>query len=236
MKLYYGLILLLMLSFSSAFLGEFKQDDCMEILTILNSTQVNLSTITYPNNTVLFIDNPMTQNGKTFNYTFCGTDLPGDYIYDYFDNKGETYVNNFRVTYTGEDLNESYSSLYAILIGVLFIFMMITIWFTTKLPDSNSKDEEGRIIQVSWLKYARMPLWGVVYMLIFSILLISSRLSIAWLPFGSFIGDLLFGIAITMGWLGIPFIIIFMIYTIDGIIKDAHIKKLMDRGIDVDGP
>lgn len=83
---------------ASADLGSYDFNKCVEIKTISNSTNVNISSISYPNSTKIPLNAVMTKNGKTFNYTFCKTNVEGTYIYDYFDDKGNTYVNSFRIT------------------------------------------------------------------------------------------------------------------------------------------
>lgn len=117
-KLIFGLILGIFLLVSvSATLPPVKQFDCIQIKTISNATQVNLSSITFPNETSRYLNVVMTKNAKTFNYTFCDTSQIGNYIYDYFDNEGNTYVNDFNVTPDGFINN----------IGLYIIILILTL-------------------------------------------------------------------------------------------------------------
>lgn len=123
-----GMFLFNLIVISSS-LPPVKQYDCVEIKTILNTTEVNISTITYPNQTTLFLDESMTANGKTFNYTFCETDVLGNYLYDYYDLEGNVYVNDFEVTPSGQSMDSSkgltliVSVIVMIIISLVFLFI-----------------------------------------------------------------------------------------------------------------
>jgi len=90
-----------LISITSASLGTFSQGECVNIKTILNTTSVNISTISYPNSTIAISNQAMTKNAQTFNYSFCDTNTLGTYVYDYFDTEGNTYVNEFEITPSG---------------------------------------------------------------------------------------------------------------------------------------
>jgi len=97
------IVCMFLITLVSANLGTFKQNDCVNIRTILNSTEVNISSISYPNGTVLYLNTGMTANGKTFNYSFCDTLVLGNYIYDYYDViNDEPYVNDFDISPSGQ--------------------------------------------------------------------------------------------------------------------------------------
>jgi len=90
-----------LIGFASASLGTFSQNQCVVIKTILNTSEVNISTISYPNGTTAISNKEMTKVARTFNYTFCDTNSLGTYNYDYFDAEGNTYVNSFEITPSG---------------------------------------------------------------------------------------------------------------------------------------
>jgi len=114
-----------LISMASASLPPVEQNVCIQIKTILNTTSVNISTITYPNETTLFLNQDMTKNALTFNYTFCGTDTIGIYIYDYFDAELNTYVNDFKVTPDGKEFTTQNSISYlGFILIILFTFFL----------------------------------------------------------------------------------------------------------------
>lgn len=100
-KIFLLLGIILLIGFVSADFGIFKQDECVQIRTISNSTQVNISSLSYPDSTIAITEAPMTKVGYTFNYTFCNTSDLGTYIYDYHDELGNVYVNSFEITPSG---------------------------------------------------------------------------------------------------------------------------------------
>lgn len=118
-----GLILLLMLSFVSADLGVFNSGSCVQLKTILNASNVNLSSVTFPNSSTLYVNSPMTKQGLTFNYSFCNTYFTGKYLYDYYDNNGNVYVNSFVIEKHGSgllnfDFNNTFVLVMTILISI----------------------------------------------------------------------------------------------------------------------
>jgi len=103
MKILISIIMLILItSLASASLGVFKQNECVQIRTILNTSSVNISTINYPNSSLAVSNKAMTKTSLTFNYTFCNTSDLGTYIYDYFDAEGNVYVNDFEITSNGK--------------------------------------------------------------------------------------------------------------------------------------
>lgn len=109
----------------SASLPTVKQNDCVEIKTILNSSSVTLSSITYPSQETVYLDAAMTKNALTFNYTFCNTSILGSYYYDYYDAEGNVYVNDFLVTPNGLEQTQANA------IGSLaFLLLMLVLMFT----------------------------------------------------------------------------------------------------------
>jgi hypothetical protein len=121
----------------SASLGSYKQNECVQIKTILNSSAVNISSISYPNSTIIFTSIPMTKVGSTFNYTFCNTTELGIYIYDYNDYEGNVYVNDFEITKTGKLASSSQGMLsVGILISALLIMFFFG-WLSFKFIESD---------------------------------------------------------------------------------------------------
>lgn len=91
-------IFLFSLAFVSANLGTYTQGECVDIKTILNTSSVTLSTLSYPNGNIAVSNKVMTNiAGKTFNYTYCSTNFIGTYNYDYYDASGNVYVNSFEI-------------------------------------------------------------------------------------------------------------------------------------------
>lgn len=130
-KLYLSLLIVfLILPIVSANLGTFKQNECVDIKTILNTTNVTLSTLSYPDGNYI-INNQQMQNiaGFTWNYTTCNTTQLGTYVYDYFDNEGNVYVNDFNITPSG---NSGSSNIVFIVFIIIMLYLINLIGFFGK--------------------------------------------------------------------------------------------------------
>lgn len=155
------LVIILFITFSSASLGSFQQRECVEIKTILNATSVNISTISFPNSTIAISNQPMTLTGtSTFNFTFCDTAEFGAYIYDYVDNDGNVFVNDFIITKNGFVITTGESLLYlALFIANLIVFSLF-LFVTITTPFDNITELEGSstmvVIKVTKSKYMKM--------------------------------------------------------------------------------
>ena len=101
------IFLMVVMPLASANLGTFKQGECVNIKTILNATWVNISTISYPNSSLVLSNDNMTKTGQTFSYDFCDTTTLGTYTYDYFDSNDNVYVNDFLINTAGVDGNST---------------------------------------------------------------------------------------------------------------------------------
>jgi len=128
------LLILLIVPIVSANLGTFKQNDCVNIKTILNNVSwVNISTISYPNLTTIISNVAMAQSGVTFTYDFCNTSVLGNYIYDYYSSDGNSYVNDFSITASGNALTMQDSIIVMIMLGIIImaaIFFVTVAWFS----------------------------------------------------------------------------------------------------------
>jgi len=218
----------------NASLGTFKINECVQVKTILNSTQANISSISYPNSTIAITEQPMTKVGLTFNYTFCDTAALGTYVYDYYDELGNVYVNDFKITYTGEEVTSQQIFIYIIALIFLILLLFGTSFLINKLPSKDAIDEEGTIMQVSMLKHLRTVLWVFIWVITMVITFIISNLGIAYLN-SKMIGDLFFVIYRIQFYvliIGTPVYLCWIIYKI---FKDKEMKRLMERGIEFGG-
>jgi len=109
-KIYLALlfgIFLITLASASSNLGVFKQNDCISLYQLCdNCTYVNVTSVTYPNSTLVSINALMTKVGVDYNYTFCNTTVNGDYSYKVCGDKSGTFqceVIYFNITPTGDN-------------------------------------------------------------------------------------------------------------------------------------
>jgi hypothetical protein len=71
-------------------LGVFKQGESVSLFHFCATcTYVNISSIVYPNSTVLPLETAMTKDGSSYTYDFVHPNLPlGDYSYNVIEDKG----------------------------------------------------------------------------------------------------------------------------------------------------
>ena len=115
-------------------IGTFEKNIEMQITNYCSTadcTYANLSSITYPNGTIIYFNEAMTQTENEFNYTYTPTEI-GLYTFKTCSNpEGEDYCesDNFEVTNTGKDFSEGEGMVsVGILLGVLglaFLFMFL---------------------------------------------------------------------------------------------------------------
>jgi len=103
-----GIILILFLvnfvsaSVSVQSLGTLKKGECIDLpQTCGNCSYVNISSIQI-NNDLINMNVEMTQNGVTYNYTYCDTQTLGKYIIN-TEGDGVPSPYEFKVTTTGRD-------------------------------------------------------------------------------------------------------------------------------------
>lgn len=152
----------------NASLGTFQQNDCINIRTILNSSYVNISSLSYPDSTKALTNVGMTKNGYSFNYSFCNTTQIGNYIYDYFDDKGNVYVNDFTISITGYTISTGESIIYFIGLIISIILFGLCLYFTIIIPYENESDSEG-FITIKKIKYLKIFMIPICYMFLLMI-------------------------------------------------------------------
>lgn len=121
-----SIILLFMILNVSADLGSFPQYQCISLKTILNTNNVTLASITYPNGTSISVNQLMNKSGLVFTYRFCNTVKIGKYIYDYYDAEFKVYENSFFIK--GDTENKGLFNFdLTSTIGIIFFLVMLLI-------------------------------------------------------------------------------------------------------------
>lgn len=124
------ILVIIMISLTSASiedLGDLKSGNCIQLVqSCATCTYNNITLITYPNQSIALQGQyAMTQNGATYNYTFCNTAALGMYTVSglgNLDGTPKTFSYIFNVTTTG---GNSSMPLFLIIIGLALIFMVI---------------------------------------------------------------------------------------------------------------
>lgn len=201
-----------------------------------NCTGVNLTKVTFPNGTFALLGQyPMTKNGTNYNYSFSNSATSG--IYDYAtcgDLNGiltceDTTERSFEVTYSGLILKEGQGIFYMILFTILIFFFIMVLFGINQLPASNTQDEEGKILSISYLKYFRPVGWMFEYILVVAILYLSSNLAFAYLNEALF-AQILF-VLFRITFMAAPIVVIvWIIWIFVQMFHDKQMQNLLNRG------
>jgi len=129
-----GIILLFSFAFVSAEnIGTFKLNEEFEITNYCNSgdcSYMNLSSITYPNGTVFYINEQMTKTGQEFNYSYNALTM-GEYRFKTCANpQGDLTCeeDSFSITPNGEikENSQLYSRIFLIIILIVLVIFIQT--------------------------------------------------------------------------------------------------------------
>ena len=107
----------------NSFLGTFSQGTNITLKQICSTcTYINLSSIKYPNSTIINYGTSMTKSNVDFTYSFSDTNNLGCYTYSVFGNKVTIEVESidFEITTTGEKVSLSNT-----IIVIVFIIMAL---------------------------------------------------------------------------------------------------------------
>lgn len=182
MKRYFNVILTLFLliivmSFASAdqSIPPVKVGNCAQLIqTCANCTFVNTTGVHYPNLSVTYTNIAMTKNINVYNYTFCGNDILGTYVYDTFGDPDGNKVSasvSYEVTTTGQLLNSSKAVLYIVILFIALLLMALFITLGLMISGDNKRDEmTGYILAVSNVKYIKLFSWALAYLCLMLIL------------------------------------------------------------------
>lgn len=237
------IFIFLSFSFTSAFdfgasatsvLGTTKQDGCITLYQSCPScTYVNLTAIQYPNKTIILNEIGMSKSGTEYTYEFCNTSNLGGYFYTTIGDKNgvvSTETISFEVTYGGDSVSSSQATLYAVLLFVLIFVFIVTILGINQLPSSNTKDEEGKILSISYLKYLRPVGWFFLWMLFIAILFLSSNIAFAFLGEQLFAKTLHMLFRVCFGFTPI-IVVVWIIWIYRQMFHDKQMQNMLNRGI-----
>lgn len=212
-----------------------KVDTTLEFsITSNNATSCNLTTIDYPLG-ILTINQESTKSYQTFNFSVDEGNYTeqGYYCHNIECSDGTTTTSGeecYEVNYYGKELKQSQSTIYLGLLGILLFTLFATFWGMNMLPNDNQKDEMGRIMSITWLKYLRMPLWIFAYFLFIGIVYLSSNVAFAFLSEQLF-AKLLFSIFVMLFAVAPVVIIILGVSFFVKFYHDKEFQKYLKRGI-----
>jgi len=217
-------------------LGVYGQNDCVDLLQICGTcTYNNVTSIVLPNSTRNIIDVEMTRRGAEYNFTFCNTQVLGDYLVNGvgdLDGTANAWAYDFSVTTTGKEFTQQKSTFYVgSLIVLCFLFVISLLGFGA-LPGGKftEEDNSGEIISINSLRHFKLIFAGISWGLLTMISYLIWNISVAYLETGLLAGifQTIFILLMIVAIIGLPVI---FAYTLWSIVNDIAIKKMIDRGI-----
>jgi hypothetical protein len=143
--------------------------------------------------------------------------------------EGGFFKYTFDVTYSGDAISEGQGMLYVSFFLILIFFFVITLLGINQLPSSNTKDEEGKILSISYLKYFRPIGWMFLYFLVVGILFLSSNLAFSYLNEQLF-AQILF-VLFRLSFMAAPIVVIlWIIWIYRQMFHDKQMQNLLNRG------
>lgn len=176
LTIFIGIILI---GLASSSLGIFNQNECVSIRVLSNYSEVNISTITLGNTTSL-LNSPMTNlAGQTFNYTYCDTSKPGQYVFDWYPCEDLSCVNDFTI---GANLTLP-------IFLLIFSLVVLIVGFIFKLPPAGFFS--GILFSITGIYIMIYGLGAVanLYTQIFSFIILAFGLLITFFAVLSMFGD-----------------------------------------------
>jgi len=199
-----------------------------------NATTCNISTANTPYG-VITIDQASEKVGQTFNNTIVAGNFSeiGNYCFNIQCFSGEEVETGSLcrdVTYLGKQLNGARAGLYIGFLGLLILIFFLNFFGMGFLPARNQRNEEGKIMSISYLKYFRNVLWMTGYFLFIGIVYIASSLAFAFLE-EELIAKTLFMIYRVSFMMAPIIVIVWMIFIFTSMFHDKEFQGMLNRGI-----
>ena len=107
-------------------LGTFKKGDCISLVQTCEScTYNNISYVLYPNSSTALSNVQMTRDDTFYNYTFCDTNIIGEYLVNGFgdeDGTKEVWVYDLKVTGSGDSVSTTQGFVLLAQFGIVALF------------------------------------------------------------------------------------------------------------------
>jgi hypothetical protein len=192
--------------------------------------------VEYPNGSNALNNKSMTHNPSFYNITLP-TDSIGNYACIIISPNTNGTISEFTydVTGTGERRDITKGILYISFLAILVFLFIVNMYGMGKLPKGNDTDPYGRLLSINNLKYLRSILWVFSWVILLVIVFTSSNLALVYANDTMF-GDMLFNLYRIMMTITLPMTVIWFAFLFIQIFKDREMKKMIERGIDVQGP
>lgn len=239
-KLFLFIFLILFINIASAEDQEIPDAGKTSLCIVLsqsyaNSTFQNITSIQKPDETVEYLNVPMTRNGGGyFNYTYCNTTLNGEYVVNGVgdvDGTNQAWNYIFKVNPLGKIFTQQQAILYLLIFTLAFITFVIVTVIAIYTPSENKRDQmTGYIIAVENLKYVKVFMWCLSYLILMLMMYFGWMISYGYLDM-DFVGNLFNIVFLSMAYLVLPMFIVGIYVVIANKVRDSKVQDYLSRGI-----
>lgn len=215
-------------------LGIFRTEGIVTLIqSCSNCTYNNISSIIYPNSTQSMGQTAMNQLGTLYTFNYNKTDALGTYIVNGFgdlDGIKTSWAYTFEITNTGTEATVAQAIIYFIAILLLSALFSFCFYWAVSIPWSHTRDEDGYILQFNDLRYVKMMMWFVSYILLIGISWLAYNITWGLLSFNT-AGNIFNFVYWFLISLLFPILVLFAITTVVNFIFGKKLQNAMRGGI-----
>lgn len=211
--------------------GTFKQNQNINLIQTYNATYCNITSITSPNSTIYSTNVIMTKSGMKFNYTFTSTSEIGHYTIC-----GECdttpWCAGMKISSTGTSLLTSQAILYFIFLLVSIGLFILCLYYAVKIPWKHQRDDEGQVIGINDLRYLKLFLIPISYLILMFILGLLRSITANFIPELGVSGFFEWTYWIMLSFM-YPLIIIAFLVGIITFLNNKKLQRAIQRGLPI---
>ena len=237
LTIFVSIFLLLVMPLVSAeieTLGIFRTEGVVTLIQNCgNCTYNNVSSVIYPNSTQAIGQVAMSQLGTLYSFNYNKTDALGTYIVNGFgdlDGVKTSWAYTFNITNTGTEATVAQAIIYFIAILLLSALFSFCFYWAVSLPWNHTRDEEGYILQFNDLRYVKLMMWFVSYILLIGISWLAYNITWGLLSFNT-AGNIFNFVYWFLISLLFPILVLFAITTVVNFIFGKKLQDAMRGGI-----
>lgn len=187
-------------------------------------------TVQAPDGTFLFTNKPMTKGVGYAYYSISSTNLTQTSTYNFFvASNNDQFSDTFEVRNTGKILQTSEAVLYVFFLLAMATIIYLLIQLIKAIPTNNPTNLEGELTGVNYIKYVKMPLWGLVWAMHVLGFYIIANVALTYLQ-DKFIGTFFFVLFRITMILSIPLLILAVWYLVIKLTADLMLGKDINHG------
>lgn len=191
-------------------------------------------TVKYPNNSIMLNNVQSTRNPSYYNASIIDTSVIGYHQYQSFctngTDAGYSDKQYFLITPTGSEPTTTQGILYFIILLVSIGLFILSLYGAINIPWKNNRSPDGIIVGVNSLKYVKVSLWFVSYMVLLWVSYILWGINRSFL-FSEFTGEIFKFIFYALMSSALPLFVLTTFVLITAWIKDSKITEFLSRGL-----